>query len=236
MGKRLSKLLNHDHPSLADSSLLDERDATAHLLSLFPDIPLDVDTYLQQRKVIQDGLWQTVQPLPGVLKLVKHLHAHKVPISVATSSGRRSFERKTNHLQELFECFEGRIVCADDPEYELKGKPSPDIFLTAARDKLNRPVGGNQIECGDAEKEERMKGLVFEDSIYGMQAGKRAGMSGSCFDPNVGIAKLIFRTPQVIWVPDPHLLDVKYSSAETVDQIMSSIEEFIPEQWGLPCY
>lgn len=62
----------------------------------------------------------------------------------------------------------------------MKGKPSPDIFLTVARDKLDREVGDSEVECGEAEKEERAKGLVFEDAIPGVQAGKRAGMSGTC--------------------------------------------------------
>jgi pseudouridine 5'-phosphatase len=105
---------------------------------------------------------------------------------VATSSGRRNFELKPNHLRALFGYFKGRIVCADDVGYEMKGKPNPDIFLTAARDMLGRPVGDNLPECGNVEREERGKGLVFEDAIFGMQAGKRAGMSGMCFKIPLG--------------------------------------------------
>jgi len=123
---------------------------------------------------------------------------------------------KTGHIPDVFGCFEGKVVCADDYTERMRGKPEPDIFLAAAREQLGRKVGDG-IECSEIEREERSKGLVFEDSVSGMQAGKRAGMS-------------------VVWVPDPNLLNVKFSGLEKADQIMKSIEEFIPEQWGLPPY
>ena len=40
----------------------------------------------------------------------------------------------------------------------------------------------------------------------------------------------------VIWVPDPNLLNVEYLGAEKPDQVLGSIEEFVPEDWGLPPY
>jgi pseudouridine-5'-monophosphatase len=41
----------------------------------------------------------------------------------------------------------------------------------------------------------------------------------------------------VVWVvPDSKLLDVEYSGEEKADQILKSLEEFVPEQWGLPAY
>lgn len=85
---------------------------------------------------------------------------------------------KTAHLGEVFECFERKIVCADDAKYNMKGKPAPDVFLTAAKELLGRDVGMPEDQCTDGQKEERAKGLVFEDAIPGLQAGKRAGMSG----------------------------------------------------------
>jgi pseudouridine-5'-monophosphatase len=84
---------------------------------------------------------------------------------------------KTGHLTEVFGCFEEKVVCGDDFPGKMKGKPEPDIFLTAAREQLGRKVG-EHVECSEEEREERGKGLVFEDAIPGMQAGKRAGMSG----------------------------------------------------------
>ncbi|GLB37410.1 putative haloacid dehalogenase-like hydrolase [Lyophyllum shimeji] len=193
-----------------------ERQAAEHLLSFFPDIPLTLESYLSQRNTLQDALWPTVPLLPGVRKLVLHLKAHNIPIAVATGSRRRNFELKTGHLGEVFDCFEGKVVCGDDTQFEMNGKPAPDIFLVAAREMLGRDVG--YTETGSAAQEvERAKGLVFEDGVPGMQAGKRAGMS-------------------VIWVPDANLLNVGYTGEEKADRLIKSIEDFIPEEWGLPPY
>ncbi|KAJ6629436.1 HAD-like domain-containing protein [Mycena sp. CBHHK59/15] len=195
-----------------------ERDAAIHLLSFFPDISLTVSSYLEQRNALQDTLWPTVPLLPGVKKLVFHLKAHNIPMAVATSSRRRNFKLKTSHLGEIFDCFEGKVVCSDDTKWQMRGKPEPDIFLVAAREILGRDVGPTDAAGITAsQRAERGKGLVFEDALPGMQAGKRAGMS-------------------VVWVPDTNLLKVGYSGEEEADQILQSLEEFVPEQWGLPPY
>jgi len=123
---------------------------------------------------------------------------------------------KTGHLMEVFGCFEGNIVCGDDYSGEMRGKPEPDIFLIAAREILGRKVGYS-ADCSEEESKERGKGLVFEDAIPGMQAAKTAGMS-------------------VVWVPDSNLLGVEFSGPETADQILTSVEQFVPQQWGLPPY
>lgn len=155
-----------------------EREAALHTLSFFPDIPIGVDEFLRERNHVQDELWPTVPLLPGIRKLVFHLKQHNIPMAVATSSRRRNFEMKTAHHQDLFACFEGRIVCGDDTQYNMQGKPAPDIFLVTATTFLGRNVGGLNVVPADDNIEERKKGLVFEDSIPGVQAGKRAGMLG----------------------------------------------------------
>jgi len=205
-----------------------EREAAAHLLSFFPDLPPDftVDTYLNLRRPGQDLLWPTVQPLPGVLRLVRHLRRHSVPIAVATGSQRRNYAQKSAHLMDtLFGCFEGRVVCADDGLIRPgRGKPHPDVFLVAAERMLGRAVGEGEVEersLGDEQRAERAKGLVFEDAIPGVQAGKRAGMN-------------------VVWVPDANLLALGEAGptlgVEQPDQTLKSLEKFVPEEWGLPPY
>jgi pseudouridine-5'-monophosphatase len=116
--------------------------------------------------------------MPGIRKLVFHLRKHGIPMAVATSSRRRNFEMKTAHHQDIFECFEGRVICGDDKQYNMKGKPAPDIFLLTAATFLGRDVGSPDAVPTEKNIEEREKGLVFEDAIPGVQAGKRAGMSG----------------------------------------------------------
>ncbi|KAF9023954.1 HAD-like protein [Hymenopellis radicata] len=180
-----------------------EREAALHLLSFFPDISLTLEEYLVERNRLQDEAWPTVPLLPGVEKLITHLKKHNIPIA-------------TGHLGHVFGLFEGRIVCADDDLAGVRGKPNPDIFLTAAA-LLGRDVGPLQGDLSSEHVAERARGLVFEDGLPGMQAGKRAGM-------------------KVIWVPDTNLLNVKYDGEEIADKILKSIEDFVPEEWGLPLY
>lgn len=172
-----------------------EHEAAKHLLSFFPDISLTLPDYLARRNALQDELWPSVPFLPGAEKLIRHLHAHGIPIAVATGSRRRNYELKTGRLRDVFDLFEGRVICGDDDvegrdgKRKLVGKPDPDIFLAAARQELQRPVGyGYYSECSQSQLADRAKGLVFEDAIPGMQAGKRAGMNGVfvclSLDPN----------------------------------------------------
>jgi len=93
---------------------------------------------------------------------------------------------KTRNLTSVFGCFERNVVCSDDDNKDVgdrkrRPKPHPDVFLTAAREKLGRSVGWAESEPSIQEGEERRKGLVFEDAVLGLQAGKRAGMSGVSF-------------------------------------------------------
>ena len=86
----------------------------------------------------------------------------------------------------MFSCFPGdRVVLGDDPRIRRgRGKPAPDIYLLAL-ETINEGLrrGG---EGGEAQiKPEEC--LVFEDSVPGVEAGRRAGM-------------------RVVWVPHPDLL------------------------------
>ena len=132
-------------------------------------------------------MWPHIQLLPGAVKLVKHLRKHGIPIAIATGTRRRNLKLKTGHLTELMECFGDRIICSDDGQIGPgRGKPCPDIFLVAAKELLGRNVSiQEQEDTTEEEKLERFKGLVFEDAIPGMQAGKRAGMCGKLqlYDP-----------------------------------------------------
>ncbi len=40
----------------------------------------------------------------------------------------------------------------------------------------------------------------------------------------------------VVWVPDSNLLGVEYTGDEKADATLSSIDDFLPEKWGLPPY
>ncbi|KAJ3352351.1 Pseudouridine-5'-phosphatase [Kappamyces sp. JEL0680] len=124
-------------------------------------IPMTVEEYLTERELGHAKLFPHCSLLPGVARLVSHLKTHNIPMAVATSSYMDAFLIKTAKHPDLFRLFDGNIICGDDPRV-LRGKPSPDIFLEAA--KL---LGATSAaEC-----------LVFEDSEPGMRAGLAAGMT-----------------------------------------------------------
>ncbi|KAF8520482.1 HAD-like protein [Hysterangium stoloniferum] len=192
-----------------------ERAASEYLLAHFPGIELTIEDYIKERRVKQDMLWPSVSPLPGALKLISHLHKHSIPIAIATGSLRRSLILKTSHLPELIGPFKDNIICADDV---TRGKPNPDVFLLAA-ERLGRRVGTGDYGAlaDELARAERRKGLVFEDAIPGVQAGVRAGM-------------------QVVWVPDTSLTALNEGRNLGAHEILTSLEEFKPEKWGLPAY
>ncbi|XP_014271006.1 pseudouridine-5'-phosphatase isoform X1 [Halyomorpha halys] len=98
---------------------------------------------------------------PGAEKLITHLHASKVPMAVASGTGKLSYEIKTKPHSRLFKLLHHVVHASSDPEVPV-GKPDPRIFLVCAKRFKKKP---DPKEC-----------LVFEDSLNGLQAGKAAGM------------------------------------------------------------
>ncbi|KAG2746187.1 HAD-like protein [Suillus brevipes Sb2] len=214
MGKRTLSI-SLPSKSFTPAQITVQLASATYLLSCFPGIEITIDQYLAESQQKLDAKWPSVQLLPGVQRLIQHLVKHNVPIVVATASTRRNFVRKSENLKEFFDHFQGNIVCGDDVAGKTTGKPDPYIFLHAAG-VLGKAVGTTE-QCTEAEAVERSKGLVFEDAVYGVQAGKRAGMA-------------------VVWVPDERLLDVASASPYVPDETITSIEQFKPEKWGLPPY
>ena len=95
-----------------------------------------------------------IRPVAPVLAIVQR-YAGKLPMSVA-SGGRRANVLPTLKAIGL-EGFFQVILTADDP---VKGKPSPDLFLEAAR-----RMGVEPRFC-----------QVFEDGKPGIKAARSAGM------------------------------------------------------------
>ena len=238
---------------------LAEKEAALHLLSFFPDISLTVEEYLRRRDEAQDKAWPTVPLLPGIEKLVHHLKKYNVPMAVATGSRKRNYHLKTSggQVQSVFQYFdlEKNVVTGDplpeDPDVpgrvadgrrgirKGRGKPNPDIFLVAAKECLGRNVGDAStdvsIDLADELVAERRKGLVFEDAIPGVIAGKRAGMNGEEFRLRLNLSAHL--TPLVVvWVAVSELRALEAGTDIAADQILQSLEEFRPEEWGLPPY
>lgn len=98
---------------------------------------------------------QGLPAIPGAPAFVGRLADHAVPMGVATSATRREAERLLRDLR-LRHHF-GAMVTAEDVQL---GKPDPEVYLRAARE-----LGLEPGQC-----------LVFEDSVVGIEAARRAGM------------------------------------------------------------
>lgn len=131
------------------------------------------------------------EPLPGADALLSNLsravHAHtgeQIELGLASNTKTSSFGLKISRptTKALLDHFqpERRVLGDDSRLREGRSKPAPDIYLVAL-EALNstRRTGHSPIlpeEC-----------LVIEDSIAGVEAGRRAGM-------------------RVVWVPHPYLV------------------------------
>jgi len=101
----------------------------------------------------REALAAELEPVDGILEALDRISS---PTCVASSSTHERL-RFTLGLTGLLPRFEGRIFSATDVAH---GKPAPDLFLHAAT-----TLGANPARCA-----------VVEDSIYGVQAARAAGM------------------------------------------------------------
>jgi HAD superfamily hydrolase (TIGR01509 family) len=103
----------------------------------------------------------SVRPIAPVVELALRV-ARAAPVSVA-SGGERKVVLRTLELIGLAETF-SVVVTAEDVAH---GKPAPDMFLLAA-ERMGVPAA----DC-----------VVFEDSVLGLEAAKRAGMAAVLVQP-----------------------------------------------------
>ncbi|KAG5597223.1 hypothetical protein H5410_038455 [Solanum commersonii] len=165
------------------------------------DLPITPNQYVQAVMPFYHDLWLQAKALPGANRLIRHLHKHGVPFALASNSKRINIDGKVSLQEGWKECFS--VILGSD---QVKsGKPSPDIFLEAAKQ-----MGADTAHC-----------LVIEDSVssspnnfdsIGVRAGKAAGM-------------------KVVAVPSFHSEFDQYTIA---DSVLRSLLDLKPEVWGLP--
>lgn len=151
-------------------------------------LPITREELMAKVTVLQQQHFPTTKLLPGVHSLLKNLQSTANPhvhIALATSSNKHSFKLKTDHLDHVFDVFDQQHrILGDDERIPVgKGKPAPQIYLVAL-ETINARIRkeGKEPEIKPEEC------LVFEDSVPGVESGRRAGM-------------------QVVWCPHPGLLN-----------------------------
>ena len=126
---------------------------------------LSIEELMKERDRIFEGLVRKhLKAIPGSLELLQWLKDNGYRLALATSSHGSKMQLEVDHLGigKFFDV----VVCGDDVR---KGKPDPEIFLKAAE-----KLGMKPEECA-----------VVEDSEFGVQAAKFAGMKAIAFDsPN----------------------------------------------------
>lgn len=160
------------------------------------DIPRE--QYGREQRTEQEKHFPQCRPLPGVETLMETLRAarskdgHPMQLALATSSEKYNFDLKTSNpdTKKVMDLFENRHrVLGDDLRIPKgNGKPYPDIYLVALQ-TINNTLPENVPKILPEEC------LVFEDSVIGVEAGRRAGA-------------------QVVWVPHEQIVE-QYKGQES---------------------
>ena len=162
-------------------------------------LPISRDKFARESREQMSLNFPSCKPLPGAEKLLLNLSqariassGEKIELALASSTKTYTYELKISNpqIKKLLNSFRAdrRILGEDSRIPKGRGKPAPDIYLVALQ-ALNSSVAGSSEtpimpnEC-----------LVFEDSVAGVEAGRRAGM-------------------RVVWVPHPDLW-VEYKETE----------------------
>jgi pseudouridine-5'-monophosphatase len=156
------------------------------------------------------------EPLPGAEKLLSDLSCassassrDRIKLALASSTTSHSYELKTSkpETKRLLNFFRSdRRVLGDDPRVpQGRGKPAPDIYVVALQSLNSTADSGEKAimpnEC-----------LVFEDSVAGVEAGRRAGM-------------------RVVWVPHPDVA-VEYQARQN-DVLAGRTGMIVGDDWQL---
>ena len=133
-------------------------DRIIEMLARERGLQLDVFAVAEAKEAAFLEAIPSIEAVPPVADVVRRTRG-KLPIAVATGAIRPVLDRTLRQIG--FEGWFDAIVTAEDTD---KHKPDPDVFLEAAR-----RLGVAPAAC-----------QVYEDSDYGVEAARRAGMQ--CVD------------------------------------------------------
>ncbi|GMM34422.1 putative hydrolase [Saccharomycopsis crataegensis] len=172
------------------------------------------ESFFKRTTELQYSKFPNCNFLQGVPELLTHLKSNKVPMAVATSSIKETFDLKTSKLKPNgFDLFDV-IITGDNAEIPKgRGKPNPDIYLLTLK-KLNEKLGYH----GTDEEIQPHECLVFEDGVPGVLSGINAGS-------------------YVIWIADKRALKVLNGQEDEIinskGELIDSFETFDITKFGI---
>ncbi len=127
-----------------------------HWANIYPNVNLNVnDTLTEIMTLVTSLVIEHGEALPGVYNIIEFFKEKNIPVAVASASNLNLIKTVVKKLN-----IEQEFVTIESAEKLQYGKPHPEIFLTTAKKLNTKPEN-----C-----------LVFEDSIFGVLAGKAAKM------------------------------------------------------------
>ncbi|KAJ5337185.1 HAD superfamily hydrolase [Penicillium brevicompactum] len=161
-------------------------------------LPISREQFARESSANMGLHFPNCKPLPGARELLSSLSRacgtsskKRIDMALASSTKSHTYELKTSRaeIKDLIGFFRPeRRILGDDPRVPRgRGKPAPDIFLVALR-AINLTKDPSEKDILPSEC------LVFEDSVAGVEAGRRAGM-------------------RVVWVPHPDMA-LEYESRQ----------------------
>ncbi|PTB73791.1 HAD-like protein [Trichoderma longibrachiatum ATCC 18648] len=153
-------------------------------------LPVSREQFALESREQMHKAFPNCEPMPGAEKILSNLSRARsaslgkpIELALASSTRTHSYQLKMSRpeTKRLLDFFHpDKRILGDNPRVP-KGrvKPAPDIYLLAL-ESLNSAIGPDETPILPSEC------LVFEDSIIGVEAGRRAGM-------------------RVVWVPHPDL-------------------------------
>lgn len=120
------------------------------------ELPCKIEDFVSAITPMFNERWCNIKALPGANRLINHMRSKGVPMALASNSPKSNIEAKISHHHGWKESF-SVIIGGDEVQ---NGKPSPEIFLEAAKRMNTDPSN-----C-----------LVIEDSLPGVTAAKAAEM------------------------------------------------------------